>query len=120
MKPERWWTLLGVGPYCFTPYKIIWKAFGVRHFTPVLVSAADEIRIPQGNQALHAFISFDDEAKALHTLALLRSPSVTSELDSLRSRGVPSFAQPGRIKMILEHLFDVRYLDNAINRRRAT
>ena len=45
----RWWALLGVGPYCFTPYRVTWPAYGASRFSPRVMAAPW-----QGQQALHA------------------------------------------------------------------
>ena len=29
-----WWALLGVGPYAFAPFKVIWEAYGKSRFKP--------------------------------------------------------------------------------------
>lgn len=32
IKRNQWWACLGVGPYSFTPYKLIWEALGKKKF----------------------------------------------------------------------------------------
>ena len=38
MNRGNWWTLLGVGPYAFAPFKVIWQAYGKSDFTPVVLA----------------------------------------------------------------------------------
>jgi hypothetical protein len=35
----RWWALLGVGPYCFAPYRVAWPAYGATRFSPRVFAA---------------------------------------------------------------------------------
>ena len=57
-----WWSLLGVGSYSFTPWKVAWEALGRKEFTPTVLAGNW-----QGNQALHAFCpcATAEEARAL-------------------------------------------------------
>jgi hypothetical protein len=92
----QWWALLGVGPYCFTPYRVAWPAYGATRFTPRVFAAPW-----QGQQALHAHIpcSSRKDAEALRT-ALAR-PEVEEYLRAFGSAGTRNFAQPGRVGRLL-------------------
>jgi len=37
MKKGYWWALLGVGPYNYAPWKIVWEAYGKKRFNPILI-----------------------------------------------------------------------------------
>jgi hypothetical protein len=96
LKRGRWWALLGVGPYCFTPYRVAWPAYGVTQFTPRVFAAPW-----QGQQALHAHIpcASREEAEALRRD--LARPAVQEYLRSYCTAGTRNFAQPGRIRKLL-------------------
>ena len=103
-----WWALLGVGPYAFAPYKIMWEAYGKNEFRPIILSHFDE-QVWQGNQALHAFIPCWDVADAERLLEELRNPGIPALLEELNGGGKCNWAQPGKIKKILS--FDHRDFD---------
>ena len=88
--------LLGVGPYCFAPYRVTWPAYGAAEFTPRVFASPW-----QGQQALHAHIPCDsaESAEALRT-ALAR-PEVEEYLQSFGTTGTRNFAQPGRVARLL-------------------
>lgn len=92
-----WWALLGIGAYSFNNHKVIWEAFGKKSFRPVILSGNW-----QGNQALHAFIPLEDLNKAGTTLEALLHPQVENYLTALRSEGTCNWAQPGKLKPLLE------------------
>ena len=89
---DRWWALLGVGPYCFTPYRVTWPAYGATRFTPRVFAAGW-----QGQQALHAHVPCNSlpEAEALRTA--LAKPEVEEYLRAFGTGGTRNFAQPGRV-----------------------
>jgi len=91
-----WWALLGVGPYNFAPYKVVWEAFGKERFRPILLEGAW-----QANQSLQAFIPCWTEVEALRILDQLRDPFVESYLRSLKMAGTMNWAQPGKIRRLL-------------------
>jgi hypothetical protein len=91
-----WWSLLGVGPYCFAPWKIIWQAAGARTFDPVLCEGHWQM-----NQSMQAGMAFDSREDAERVLALLRRPQVEEYLKSYQMGGTLNWAQPGKIKKIL-------------------
>jgi hypothetical protein len=97
-----WWSLMGIGPYSFVPYKIMWKAFGDSKFTPRILHPDDFLGSWQGNQSLNAFIgaSTFDEAQEIYNK--LTNPLIQEYLSSLRMQGTCNWAQPGRMKKLME------------------
>lgn len=97
IKRGYWWSLLGVGPYSFAPWKVAWEALGRSEFRPVVLNGRW-----QGNQAMHAFCPCrsKDEAEAL--LAKLSSQEVEDALKASAMGGTLNWAQPGRVSKILE------------------
>ena len=100
MKRGNWWALLGVGPYSFAPFKVIWQAYGRDHFTPIVLSSVDG-QMWQGNQAMHAFIPCGSEHEALRIKTALENPEILNLLRQLNGAGKCNWAQPGKIKKIL-------------------
>ncbi len=100
MNRGYWWALLGVGPYSFAPFKVIWEAYGKNHFNPIVLSSVDG-QMWQGNQAMHAFIPCwrEDEAQRIKTA--LEDPEIPVLLRQLNGAGKCNWAQPGKIKKIL-------------------
>ena len=96
-----WWALLGVGPYSFAPYKIMWEAYGSKRFIPKIFSGGGE-RVWQGNQSLHAYIPLGNYTRAKIIEKGLRHPFVQEYLASQRMEGTCNWAQPGRIGKLLE------------------
>ncbi|MFW6043033.1 MAG: N-6 DNA methylase [Marinilabiliaceae bacterium] len=92
-----WWALLGVGPYNFSSYKVVWEAYGKKEFRPFLVDGHW-----QANQSLQAFIPFDSKAKAEKVLKQLKNPDIEEYLLSMRMEGTMNWAQPGKIKKLLQ------------------
>jgi hypothetical protein len=92
----QWWTLLGVGPYCFAPYRVTWPAYGVDRFTPRVFDAPW-----QGQQALHAHIPCDTRESAEALQAALAAPEVERYLRAFDTAGTRNFAQPGRVQRLL-------------------
>lgn len=95
-----WWSLLGVGPYSFAPYKVIWEAYGKSDFHPVILNSEDE-QVWQANQAMQAFIPCWNEADAERICAELQHPGIPTLLRELNGEGKCNWAQPGKIKKIL-------------------
>lgn len=93
----RWWALQGVGPYCFAPFKIVWEAYGRREFQPMVVSGRW-----QANQSLQAYLPCSTEAEAQSVLAQLTQPAVQAYLESFRTGGTMSWAQPGKVLRLLD------------------
>jgi len=95
-----WWALLGVGPYSFAPYKVVWEAYGARTFHPVILGQ-HRGQPWQGNQALHAYIPCRTRSEAETVKSHLSHPSVQEFLEASRTQGTCNWAQPGRIKQII-------------------
>ena len=96
----NWWALLGVGPYAFAPFKVIWQAYGKSDFTPIVLSSVKG-QMWQGNQAMHAFIPCWTETDAQRIKAALEDPGIPTLLRQLNGAGKCNWAQPGKIKKIL-------------------
>ncbi|RKU05874.1 hypothetical protein C6503_26915 [Candidatus Poribacteria bacterium] len=101
MKRGNWWVLLGVGAYTFAPFKVIWQAYGRSDFTPVVLGSV-EGQMWQGNQAMHAFIPCWSEREAQRIKTALENPEIPMLLRQLNGAGKCNWAQPGKIKKILE------------------
>jgi len=101
IKKGFWWALLGVGPYSFAPYKIIWKAFGDSVFTPRLLFPDSNLGPWQGNQSLNAYIGAFELDAAQEILCKLTNPVIQIYLSSLRMQGTCNWAQPGRMKKLM-------------------
>ncbi|MBR0458111.1 MAG: hypothetical protein IJJ26_02630 [Victivallales bacterium] len=95
-----WWILFGIGPYAFTPYKVIWEAYGRCDFRPIILSQSHG-RLWQANQAMHAYIPCQTLAEAKALKRRLDSPAIQDALRQLHGAGTRSWAQPGRIYQIL-------------------
>ncbi len=91
-----WWSLLGVGPYAFAPWKVAWEALGKRSFTPVVLDGRW-----QGNQALHAYCPCASRQEAEALAAALGHTQVEIWLKSSAMAGTLNWAQPGRIAQVL-------------------
>jgi hypothetical protein len=101
----RWWALLGVGPYCFAPYRVAWPAYGAARFRPRVFAAPW-----QGQQALHAHIPCVSRETAEALRAALARPEVEDYLRAFGTAGTRNFAQPGRVARLL--------IENASAKRR--
>jgi hypothetical protein len=91
-----WWSLLGVGPYAFAPWKVAWEALGKKSFRPAVLDGRW-----QGNQALHAFCPCDSLQEAEALAAALSRTQVETWLKSSAMAGTCNWAQPGRIAQVL-------------------
>ena len=101
IKRGHWWASLGVGPYCFTPYKVAWLAYGQSKFEPRIFSSY-EGKQWQGNQALHAYIPAKSREEAERILQILSRDEVNSYLQSFKMNGTRSWAQPGKISRLFD------------------
>ena len=101
LKKGHWWALLGVGPYSFAPFKVMWEAYGKDQFNPIILSSV-EGQMWQGNQAMHAFIPCWTERDAQRIKTALKNPAIPALLRQLNGAGKCNWAQPGKIKKILE------------------
>ena len=97
----RWWALLGVGKYSFSPHKVVWEAYGKRDFTPTVFSSIDD-QPWQANQALQAYIPCVSRSEADKLAERLRSSGIQQYLKSMKAEGTCNWAQPGRIKRFLK------------------
>jgi len=95
-----WWALLGVGPYSFAPYKIVWEAYGKKEFLPTILHQFCG-QPWQPNQAMHAFIPAWNEGDATRIHNALLDPRITTLLQDLQGGGKCNWAQPGKIAKIL-------------------
>ena len=98
-----WWSFLGVGPYSFSPYKVLWESYGRKSFEPIIVSDYNG-SIWQANQSLQAFMPADSIQEALEIKEILSDPRIEKWLSELNGQGKCNWAQPGKIKKILEKL----------------
>lgn len=103
IKKGYWWALLGVGPYSFMPYKVVWEAYGKAQFQPIIVQGNW-----QANQSLQAFIPTRTLGEAKRILKELKNPAIEAYLLSLKMEGTMNWAQPGKIKKLL------RYKENGL------
>lgn len=90
------WSLLGVGPYTFRRWKIVWRAYGKRDFQPRVFAGR---WVP--NQALQVAMAFETREEMVRVYRQLCDGRVARELRRSPSAGTPGFAQPGRVR----HLF---------------
>ena len=91
------WSLLGVGAYSFSKYKISWESLGRSEFKAVVLDGKW-----QGNQAMHSYIpsrSLEDATRICSEL----NDIVPNYLKSFGMEGTCNWAQPGRIKHLLVH-----------------
>lgn len=96
IKRGVWWALLGVGPYSFTNYKVVWESFGQKRFAPILLSGNW-----QGNQAIHAYLPLSEKHTAIRVCNELKNPHIELYLSSLRMEGTCNWAQPGKMRNLL-------------------
>lgn len=97
-----WWALMGVGEYSFASYKVMWKAFGSSIFTPKVLIPDSRLGSWQGNQSLNAYIGVSTLNEAKQVLGKLTNPLIQEYLSSLRMQGTCNWAQPGRMKKLME------------------
>jgi hypothetical protein len=102
IKKGYWWALMGIGTYSYAKYKIMWKAFGDNQFSPKLLKPDAYFSTWQGNQSLNAYIGVSDFNVAISVYQKLRDPIIQEYLSSLRMQGTCNWAQPGRIKKIIQ------------------
>jgi len=97
IKRGIWWSLLGVGPYNFYPYKIVWEAYGKTTFQPKIFSGRW-----QANQSLQAYIPLKTIEDAHQILEKLSDSRIQDFLLSLKMEGTMNWAQPGKIKKFIK------------------
>lgn len=100
IKRGQWWALLGVGPYCFAPWKVMWEAYGRREFLPIVLGAVNG-QPWQANQALQVLMPCADKPTADDLARRLSAPAVQDYLTAQQMAGTMNWAQPGRIKRLL-------------------
>ena len=98
LKRGYWWSMLGVGPYSFMPFKVVWEAYGKTKFNPTIISGSWQV-----NQSLQAFIPTRTLEEAERVLSELQNPAIESYLLSLKMEGTMNWAQPGKIKKLLKY-----------------
>lgn len=98
LKKGYWWAMLGVGPYNFMPYKVVWEAYGKKEFHPILVHDNWQV-----NQSLQAFIPTRTLEEAERVLKKLKDPAIEIYLLSLKMEGTMNWAQPGKIKKLVKY-----------------
>lgn len=103
-----WWALMGVGEYSFASYKIMWKAFGSSIFSPKVLTPDSYLGSWQGNQSLNAYIGVSTLQEANEVLHKLTDPMIQEYLSSLRMQGTCNWAQPGRMKKLMEFTHEER------------
>ncbi len=98
---KGWWALLGVGPYSFSSWKVVWEAYGRKEFAPRLFGLCEgKPWIP--NQALQASCSFSSRKEAQRVLKELQHPGIGRHLKLQNMEGTCNWAQPGRIRRFME------------------
>jgi hypothetical protein len=97
IKRGLWWSLLGVGSYNFSPYKIVWEAYGKTTFRPKFISSEWQV-----NQALQCYIPMQKVNDAKELLAKLKNPKIEEYLLSMKMEGTMNWAQPGKIKKLIQ------------------
>ena len=105
IKRGIWWACLGVGEYCFAPFKVVWEAYGRSNFNPRIFSSHNG-KPWQANQAMQVFIPCRSLAEAEDLLERLKNSNIERYLKSLNIQGTCNWAQPGRIKRFLNFVKD--------------
>lgn len=98
IKRGYWWAFLGVGPYSFTPYKVVWEAYGKKVFEPRIFDSEW-----QANQSLQAYMPASSLSQAERILESLQDSRIEEYLLSLKMEGTMNWAQPGKIKKLLSY-----------------
>ena len=97
LKRGFWWALLGVGEYNFYPYKIVWEAYGKKTFRPKIFTENW-----QASQSLQVYIPVKTEKETKRIYSELQNPAIESYLLSIKMEGTMNWAQPGRIKKLIQ------------------
>ena len=100
-----WWALLGVGDYNFYPFKVVWQAYGKSSFSPKIFP-----KQWQANQSLQAFMPTITQIEAKDLLDQLNNSQIERYLLSLKMEGTMNWAQPGRIKKLINFNDDIPQL----------
>lgn len=91
-----WWSLLGIGPYSFSPWKVVWEAYGKKEFKAIVFSSESE-KIWQPNQALQAFVPMQNQKDAEKMVKQLNNPLIEKILRDQGMEGTCNWAQPGKM-----------------------
>ena len=91
------WALLGVGPYCFYPYKIVWEACGKKDFYPRIFEG-----MWQANQALQVYMPFTDRILCKEIINKMNEAGISEMLSTMNLGGSMCFAQPGVMKTFFD------------------
>ena len=97
IKKGLWWALLGVGEYSFAPHKIVWEAYGKDSFAPRIFDGRW-----QANQSLQSFMPVRGAREAIKIMMSLVDGRVEKYLLSHKMEGTMNWAQPGKIKKMLQ------------------
>ena len=97
IKKGRFWALIGVGPYSFSDYKVVWESLGKKVFRAIVLSGEW-----QGNQAMHAFIPCNSKDDA-ERICIQLNKIVPEYLSAFGMAGTCNWAQPGRIKRVIQY-----------------
>lgn len=97
LKRGHWWAMLGVGDYCFFEFKVVWEAYGKTNFNPTIFQGNW-----QANQSLQAFIPVKSMNEAERIQIGLSQKEIENYLLSLKMEGTMNWAQPGKIKKLLQ------------------
>lgn len=93
-----WWAMLGIGPYNFSAYKVVWEAYGKTEFRPMIVEGNW-----QANQSLQAFIPLETLSLAEKIHEKFLDKRIEDYLRSLKMEGTMNWAQPGKIKKLISY-----------------
>jgi len=96
-RSPRYYTLLGVGPYSFTAYKVAWRTTGAAIFAPQIFSGEW-----QADQSMYAFIPADSLAEAKAILNYLSDAAVRHYVEYFAA-STQRFAQPNIIKKLFKY-----------------
>ncbi|MBI9100428.1 MAG: hypothetical protein JEY91_18245, partial [Spirochaetaceae bacterium] len=96
IKRGTWWSLLGIGPYSFSPWKVVWEAYGKKGFKAEIFSEKSGT-LWQPNQALQAFIPLQNKEDAERIAGELNNPIIEKLLKDQGMEGTCNWAQPGRM-----------------------
>ncbi len=96
MRGGCYWALLGVGPYSFGEWKILWEAYGRREWRPKIFPGRW-----QANQALQCGMTFSSREDCLRVFDRLSDGRVERYLRAFGTLGGMNWAQPGKIQKLL-------------------
>ena len=111
MNRSGWWILLGVGPYAFAPYKVIWEAYGRKAFQSDCGKRYrwTDVAGKSGYACVSSRVGDENDAHQVRT-ANLRTLKYQNWLRQLNGSGKRNWAQPGKIKKILDFGLRIKQL----------